>query len=77
MKITFEEKADDVYSLDELETGSIFMKYKEISTNEVYMKTNKGVVRLNDGLEMLFANNMQIFSKVDAELIVERDFYNV
>nr|DAP31501.1 MAG TPA: hypothetical protein [Caudoviricetes sp.] len=76
MKITFEEKTDDIYSLDELETGTIFMKYNE-NSNDVFMKMDKGVVRLNDGHEMHFVNGMRAFSKVDAELIVERDFDNV
>lgn len=74
MKITFEYE-DKVYNLNELEVGDTFILYDFPQDNpeEVYMKTDSNVVRLNDGHTMDFPS-MTFFQKVDAELIVRGNF---
>lgn len=74
MKITFEYE-DKVYNLNELEIGDTFILYDlhQDNPDEVYMKTDAKVVRLNDGHTMNFSS-MTFFQKVDAELIVRGNF---
>lgn len=77
MKITFEYE-DKVYNLNEFKVGDTFILYDlhQDNPDEVYMKTDSNVVRLNDGHTMDFPS-MTFFQKVDAELIVRGDFDNV
>lgn len=70
MKIVFECE-DKVYNLNELKVGDTFILYDNL--DEVYMKTDTKVVRLNDGRTMDFTG-LTFFQKVDAELIVKGDF---
>lgn len=74
MKITFEYE-DKVYNLNEFKVGDTFILYDLHQNNpdEVYMKTDSNVVRLNDGHTMNFSS-MTFFQKVDAELIVRGNF---
>lgn len=74
MKITFEYE-DKVYNLNELEVGDTFILYDlhQDNPDEVYMKTDAKVVRLNDGHTMNFTD-LTFFQKVDVELIVRGNF---
>lgn len=74
MKIVFECE-DKVYNLNELNVGDTFILYdlRQDNLDEVYMKTDTKVVRLNDGHTMDFTGFM-LFQKVDAELIVRGNF---
>lgn len=74
MKITFECE-DKVYNLNELEVGDTFILYDlhQDNPDEVYMKTDAKVVRLNDGHTMNFTD-LAFFQKVDVELIVRGNF---
>ncbi len=74
MKIVFECE-DKVYNLNELNVGDTFILYdlRQDNLDEVYMKTDTKVVRLNDGHTMDFTG-LTFFQKVDAELIVRGNF---
>lgn len=74
MKIVFECE-DKVYNLNELNVGDTFILYdlRQDNLDEVYMKTDTKVVRLNDGHTMNFTG-LTFFQKVDAELIVRGNF---
>lgn len=76
MKITFEKKEDKIYRLGELEIGDTFILYDLLQDNldEVFMKTDTDVVRLNDGHTMNFVNSVSTFQKVEVELIVRGNF---
>lgn len=75
MKITFEYE-DKVYNLNELEVGDTFILYdlRQDNLDEVYMKTDTKVVRLNDGHTIMDFTSLAFFQKVDAELTVKGDF---
>lgn len=75
MKITFECEEDKVYHLNELGIGDIFILYdlRQDNLNEVYIKTDLTVVRLNDGHTMNFTD-LTLFQKVNVELIVRGNF---
>lgn len=75
MKIVFECEEDKLYRLSELEIGDTFILYDlhQDNLDEVYMKTDTKVVRLNDGHTMDFTG-LTFFQKVDAELTVRGDF---
>lgn len=76
MKITFECEEDKIYRLNELEIGDTFVlyDYRQDNLNEVYIKTDLTVVRLNDGHTMNFTD-LTLFQKVNAELIVRGNSY--
>lgn len=75
MKITFESEEDKVYRLNELEIGDTFILYdlRQDNLDEVYIKTDLTVVRLNDGHTMNFTD-LTLFQKVNVELIVRGNF---
>lgn len=75
MKITFECEEDKVYRLNELEIGDTFILYdlRQDNLDEVYIKTDLTVVRLNDGHTMNFTD-LTLFQKVNVELIVRGNF---
>lgn len=76
MKITFEREEDKVYRLNELEIGDTFILLYDLqqnNVNEVYIKTDIAVVRLNDGHTMNFTD-LTLFQKVNVELIVRGNF---
>ena len=75
MKITFECE-DKVYNLNEFKVGDTFILYDlhQDNPDEVYMKTDSNVVRLNDGHTIMDFTSLAFFQKVDAELIVRGNF---